>query len=81
MIKADEKALLVALYLQGSVPEAKRKSARALVKEMGMCEQRAYFLFCKWTSKDLYEWGVSADLGWLTEKGNVVAAEWLLEGY
>jgi orotate phosphoribosyltransferase-like protein len=44
-----------------------------LAKELGMPKQRARFLFEKWTDKDLYEYGLIADLGRLTEKGKIQA--------
>lgn len=35
--------------------------------------KRAWYLLEKWTDKGWYEFGVTLDLGWLTEKGEAVA--------
>ena len=42
---------------------------RDIIKEIGMNHKRAEYLLHKWSHKDYYDWGVSYDLGWLTEKG------------
>ncbi|EHJ49516.1 hypothetical protein DFW101_3520 [Solidesulfovibrio carbinoliphilus subsp. oakridgensis] len=48
-------------------------SVRDIVREMGEChnipEKRCLFLLEKWAGCGWYEYGVSLDLGWLTEEG------------
>ncbi len=44
---------------------------RDLINEKGfpMHYKRAWYLLEKWSEKGWYDYGVSADLGWLTDKG------------
>jgi hypothetical protein len=46
-----------------------RKTPREIAQELGMHWKRATYLCLKWSYKDWYEYGVCADLGWLTPKG------------
>jgi hypothetical protein len=41
--------------------------------------KRAYYLLEKWCGKGWYDYGVSLDLGWLTNKGINKAKELILE--
>lgn len=39
--------------------------------ELGMAYKRVRYLALKWGRKDLYDWGVSWRVGWLTPLGEV----------
>lgn len=48
---------------------------RDISREIGIPHKRAKYLLSKWTDKGWYNYGVSLDLGWITQKGNVLFEE------
>ena len=64
----QSKQFLIAVYLECSVG---KKSVRDIINESGFPfhHKRAWFLLEKWCGKGWYEYGVTLDLGWLTEEG------------
>lgn len=72
-MKEDEKLFLMDVLIRcwaGFRP-------RQLINEPGfyMNHKRAWYLLEKWGRKDWYEWGVTMDLGWLTDEGIAKAKE------
>ena len=80
-MKDDEKHFLVDLYnvsldlipvnifgINHTVP---RLSPRDIINkpDFYMHYKRAWYLLDKWSSKGWYDYGVTLDLGWLTDKG------------
>ena len=65
---ADEAALLAALHTLALSP-------RDGGHKIGTHPKRVEKLCWKWTDRGWYEYGVAADLGWLTERGHEVAHE------
>ena len=70
-LKDDERALLKAL----ANSHERLPRVRDIGQIIEMHPKRVYSIVCKWSSKGFYEWGVSHDLGWLTEKGKNWAVE------
>jgi len=68
-MKPDERALL-AHVVNGRWP---RDAAVAV----GMHWKRCFRICEKWAGRGWYDFGVSADLGWLTEAGKRAASELL----
>ena len=62
----DEAVLLAALHLL-------RLSPRDGGHRVGVHYKRVVGWCYKWDRRGWYEWGTSADLGWLTERGHEVA--------
>ena len=77
VIKPDEKCFMVALH------EAGGKNPRPLINsdDFEMHYKRAWYLLNKWAEKGWYDWGVTLDMGWLTEEGVAVAEKWKEEGW
>jgi hypothetical protein len=52
-------------------------SPRDIINEenFDMHYKRAWYLLDKWTRKGWYDYGVTLDLGWLTEKGKEKARQ------
>ncbi len=48
-----------------------RKTPRDIINEPGfpIPHKRAWYLLEKWSGQGLYDYGVTVDLGWMTEKG------------
>jgi hypothetical protein len=48
-----------------------------LINESGFSipYKRAWYLLEKWSDRGLYDYGVTSDLGWLTDKGKQLAIE------
>ena len=67
-MRADEKSLLEAV--------AGGTSPRDLWESMGMPYKRMLYLCEKWARKGWYDYGVSADLGWITEEGREEVKKW-----
>lgn len=68
MIKNDELEFLRVVAQRGKcrvIP-----SVRDLIAQCGIHPKRACYLLEKWTRNGWYEYGVSLDLGWITEKGD-----------
>ena len=65
-MRADERKFLVAVARRnvkwGETP-------RNIAYKMGMNHKRSWYLCKKWTDRGWYNYGVSVDLGWLTDAG------------
>lgn len=68
-LKLDE----VLLWNLFGDPEGTFANIRDAAAFMGMHPKRAYYLACKWSDKNVYEWGTSWDLGW-KEQGDKYGA-------
>jgi len=64
MIKPDEKEFAINILLAFNCV-----SVRDIIAHSPINNKRAYYLLEKWSNKELYEYGTTIDLGWLTEKG------------
>lgn len=69
-MKDDEKQFLLDILNRGITP-------RDIINEPDfyMHHKRAWYLLEKWSDKGWYDWGISMDLGWLTEDGIFKAKE------
>ena len=84
-MKPDEKYFLKRILCEGSRDEnceirESYKTPRAIIAELGFSinYKRAEYFLRKWGRKDWYDYGVTEDLGWLTETG-IDAAKKILE--
>ncbi len=70
-MKDDEKRLLKAVLDShgGSYNLHRGKSPRELGRDLGINPKRVRYLCEKWAGRDIYDYGTSCDLGWLTDKG------------
>jgi hypothetical protein len=68
-VKPDEAALLKAV---AAMPGG--ACVRDVIPD-DMPDRRAVYLLRKWAGKGWYDYGVSVDLGWLTEKGREAARD------
>jgi len=72
-MKPDERYFLKRMQLEvGLAPfRAKDKTSRDIIGEDGfpLHIKRAWYLLKKWHGKGWYEYGVTLDLGWMTEEG------------
>ena len=69
-MKDDETKLLRLVY------ENQNLTPRAIMNSgIGIHHKRCRYFLDKWSDKDWYDYGVSVDLGWLTNKGIEVAKE------
>ncbi len=78
-MKPDEAAFLFAVATRCCVPYSPTYcdlTPRDLINDDGfaMHHKRAWGILEKWCRKRWYEYGVSLDLGWLTEAGLAAAA-------
>lgn len=64
-MKDDEKKLLTAIYNKGM------NSVRDIINEIEIPFKRCIYLLEKWCIKGWYDYGVTIDLGWLTEEGRL----------
>lgn len=64
-MKEDEKRLLKAL----ANSKEEFPALRDIGPILGIHPKRVNYLACKWSEKGFYDWGVCADLGWLTDQG------------
>ena len=73
-IKDDERHLWARLKKRGESPsdDGNLMTARAIVNDLGIPAKRAEYIFEKWTARGLYDYGVSPDLGWLTDEGEAM---------
>jgi hypothetical protein len=69
-MKPDEVTLLLAVAAKSA-----EASVRDVVQASGIHHKRCLYLLQKWCGKGWYSYGVSLDLGWLTEKGKEAAAK------
>lgn len=72
-MKADERALLLAVFAESETKPPHRKHARYIAAGLGIHHKRADYLFEKWTGNGWYDYGVCVDLGWLTAAGKEAA--------
>lgn len=70
-MKPDEWNLLRELFSRTDIHEHVRKIGARL----GMHPKRVIYLCEKWAGRDWYDYGVAADLGWLTDKGRLAALQ------
>lgn len=68
-MRVREQELLKAIF-----NKRRDETVRAICNRVGAWKQNCYYL-SKWASKNWYDYGVSLDLGWLTEEGKVVARQ------
>jgi hypothetical protein len=66
-VKADEKRLFDAMAAGLILPRDERPTPRDIGERVGMHPKRVQSICAKWARKGFYEYGVSADLGWLVE--------------
>lgn len=45
-----------------------RMHPRDLINKLSINRKRAWYILSKWCAKGYYEYGISLDLGWLTDK-------------
>lgn len=64
-MKEDEKELLIAIYL------SEKTNVRDIIAKIEIPYKRCLYLLEKWSGKGWYDYGVTLDLGWLTEKGKL----------
>lgn len=76
-MKDDEKRFLIDVYMHCRTPDC---FPRHMInrKDFYMHPKRAHYLLSKWADKGWYEWGVTMDLGWLTDKGKKKVEELLV---
>ena len=72
-MKEDERKFLIDVFCRcqnGVTP-------RDIINEEGfpIHYKRAWYLLDKWADKGWYDYGVTSDLGWLTDKGKEKASE------
>jgi len=84
-MKDDEKRFLKDVYNAsldivvkktfGFTTEAPRYTPRDIINQPDfyMHYKRAWYLLQKWSDKGWYDYGVTLDLGWLTDKGKEAA--------
>lgn len=75
-MRDDERRFLADIYKRCTTyymepPQITNISTRVIINEPDfyMHHKRAWYLLEKWCGKDWYEYGVTLDLGWLTDKG------------
>jgi hypothetical protein len=73
-MRSDEKWLLLAFYNRPK-DTAMRDVVNQAITEGVLVRKRAMYLLDKWADKGWYEYGVSVDLGWLTDEGKEQAAK------
>lgn len=88
-MKPDEQAFLIAVANEPEVEQLSSlllgfgvhviktysHSPRDIGARLGIHRKRVEYLCQKWTDRRWYEYGVSVDLGWLTEEGRVKAKQ------
>ena len=77
-MKDDERRFLIDVYSRCGWVEAlnsPRVTPRDVINEPGfyMHEKRVLYILEKWDNKGWYRYGVTLDLGWLTEEGKEAA--------
>lgn len=75
-MKPDEQAFLMTVAsLRDGDNRKGWKWPRDIINypEFSMHHKRAWFLLEKWCRKGWYEYGVTLDLGWITEEGMEIA--------
>jgi hypothetical protein len=77
-MKQDEKNFLMQFFQRCQGKKLLEQiTPRDLINEPGfnIHYKRAWYLLEKWSNRGLYDYGVTSDLGWLTEKGKQLAIE------
>ena len=74
MRKPDELKLMRAVLANGGRNVA-TTAPHFLHQQLGIPENRATYLFHKWTGKGWWDWGVTPRTGWLTPEGRTAMAE------
>lgn len=70
-MKDDEKQFLIEVYdgLKNNL------YPRDVINNSNLNYKRAWYLLNKWANRNWYDYGVTLDLGWLTDKGKEIATE------
>lgn len=72
-MKEDEKQFLILVYEKCKRYEDTKEKyyVRTLInsEDCTIHHKRCWYLLEKWAGQGLYDYGVTLDLGWLTEKG------------
>jgi len=85
MIKPDELWFLRECWRRvrnhGLPNNGPSETPRDLINEVGfpLNHKRAWFLLQKWCDKGWYDYGVTLDLGWITEKGQREISEIIID--
>ena len=69
-MRPDERVLLLAFETAGGKPPA---FLRDIGEGLGKNYKRVAYLASKWCSRGWYNYGVTVDLGWLTDEGHAAA--------
>jgi len=77
MMRKDEKAFFLRCVNEitnHGINELRKNSPRMIINEPGfpVHHKRAWYLLEKWSDKGWYDYGVSLDMGWITEEGNAI---------
>lgn len=71
-MKPDERELLLAIHRADDASEG-GDTPRESAERLRIPPKRASYIFEKWSRRNLYEYGVVDDLGWLTDAGRELA--------
>lgn len=74
-MKDDEERLLIAIYNHYTL-FLSEQSIRDIIQNSPLIQipyKRCMYILEKWVEKGWYDYGVSLDLGWLTEEGKAEA--------
>ena len=72
----DESKSLIPVNIFGIIKDLQPKyNVREIINrpEFPIHHKRAWYLLRKWSDKGWYDYGVTLDLGWLTDEGKAVA--------
>ena len=75
-MKNDERDFLLLIY--SKCPSCNANCTVRDIINSNECPvqyKRAWYILEKWSAKDLYTYGVTLDLGWLTDKGIEMASK------
>ena len=77
-MKQDEKDFLIQVFRRcHGGNRLEQVTPRTLINEpeFTIHHKRAWYLLEKWSDRGLYDYGVTSDLGWLTDEGKQMAIE------
>ena len=76
-MKQDEIDFLIQVFQRCRRDSPDRTTPRKIIESdaFTMPHKRAWYLLDKWSDRNLYDYGVTIDLGWLTEQGEQLAAQ------